>query len=142
MRLRPEQQLGTAAPGRQDAEFHFRQAETCIGVGDDRVGMQRELATATQRHALDRRDDGHGGVFHRLEQLLPAPDESRQPVEIVPLDEAPADYEKSFRALYAHAKYVVVNVSVFFLENPEVNFLPARFARQKTPEATHCFWTF
>ena len=32
--------------------------------------------------------------------------------------------------------------SVFFLENPEVNFLLGALRAQKTLETTHRFWTF
>lgn len=97
--------------------FGFIEIGTVTGegqVGNARPRMFRLPADQGLLNRMGFNNDGSDAVARRLNGtrvIHPLLGVNIGKTKIVPLDEASADYEKSFRALYAHAKYVVVNVS-------------------------------
>lgn len=97
--------------------FGFIEIGTVTGegqVGNERPRMFRLPADRGLLNRMGFNNDGSDAVKRRLDGtpvIHPLLGVNIGKTKVVPLDEAPADYEKSFRALYAHAKYVVVNVS-------------------------------
>ena len=65
----PRQALG-AARSRQQAEPDLRQAERGLRRGDAVMAGERQLETAAERCAMDRRDDGLGARLDPLEHVV------------------------------------------------------------------------
>ena len=76
----PREQLLASAPGRDEADAGLDKPGTGLGVGDDRVAVQQDLAPAAERHPGRRADHGERGVLHRPERALPEVGRGGEPV--------------------------------------------------------------
>src|SRR5260370_39378857 len=64
------QALGAAEAG-DESEIYLGLPEARFFTGDDQVASERELESAAERKAIDRRDDGNRQVLETLHHAMP-----------------------------------------------------------------------